>query len=136
MTTLSQACAALAAATEARIEAQRVEDDAKDAVRAFMPMERAEGAVSAREDDWKATVNYVVNRTVDQAMVATMLADDKFRWAVQRLFPVKFGLDAKEMKFFQNNEPQFYAQLARAITAKPGKPQVKVERVEEQKEAA
>ena len=136
MTTLPQACAALAAATEARIEAQRVEDDAKDAVRALMPMERAEGAVSAREGDWKASVTFVVNRTVDQAMVATMLADDKFRWAVQRLFPVKFGLDTSELRFFQNNEPEFYAQLARAITAKPGKPQVKVERVEEQKEAA
>ena len=136
MTTLPQACAALAAATEARIEAQRAEDDAKDAVRALMPMERAEGAVSASEGDWKASVTFVVNRTVDQAMVAMMLQDDKFRWAVQRLFPVKFGLDAKEMKFFQSNEPEFYAQLARAITAKPGKPQVKVERVEEQKEAA
>lgn len=88
---------------------------------------RDEGSQTHRGDAYKVTVTGVVNRTVDQAVVPQLLADEKYRWAAERMFPAKFGLDGKELRFFMFNEPQFYAQLAQAITAKPGKPQVRIE---------
>jgi hypothetical protein len=135
MTTLAQACAALTAAKEAEAAATAARIDCEQAVLAHVS-QRAEGSITAHAEGWKATVTYNVNRTVDQAAVASMLSDAKYAWAVQRLFPVKFGLDTSEMRFFQSNEPEYYAQLAQAITAKPGKPSVRVERVAAEREAA
>lgn len=119
--------------TEARATAARI--DLESQLVAFVGC-KDEGSQTHRGDAYKVTVTGVVNRTVDQAVVPQLLADEKYRWAAERMFPAKFSIDAKELRFFMFNEPQFYAQLAQAITAKPGKPQVRIEACGAMREAA
>lgn len=134
MTDFDIACAALEAAkinearaTEARIEAER-------AVLAQCK-ERDEGSITERSAQWKATVTFVVNRKVDEAALAAVrdkLAPDIFDLA----FRFKPEVSVSGIKHLRNNEPELYAIAAQAITATPGKPQVRLERVERMKEAA
>lgn len=126
--TLHLAKVAEAHATEARIEAEK-------ALIALLPA-KDEGAVSAAGDTYKVSVTYGVSRTLDVAVVAQLFADERFRWAAQRLFPMAPKLDTKELRFFQSNEPATYAFLAQAITAKPAKPSVKIEMIEREQQAA
>lgn len=95
---------------------------------------KPEGAVVTTGRDTKVTVTYGVNRTVDQAALNALWP--QLPEGARRVFPVKHGIDLKELRYWQANEPETYAVIAQAITAKPAKPSVKVEAVGEQKEAA
>ena len=48
----------------------------------------------------------------------------------------KPALKTAGLRYLQQNEPETYAVLAQAITAKPAKPSVRVEAIAEAKEAA
>lgn len=47
---------------------------------------------------------------------------------VNRLIKTKLDIDLKELRYIQNNEPNLFEHIAQAITAKPGKPSIKVEK--------
>lgn len=116
-------------ATEARIAAEQ-------ALIALMPS-KDEGSVTLAGNSYKASITYGVNRTIDAAVVAQLYADPNLRWGAERMFPMAPKLDTKELRYFQANEPDAYALLAQAITAKPAKPSVKVEALAvEMREAA
>lgn len=135
MNAFDQAAADLEAAkiAEARATQQRV--DAEVAMLALMPS-KDEGSVTERGLRYKVTASYGFNRTVDAAVVDALMKDDKTRWAAERLFPMKPSLSTSELRFFTNNEPALYALLSAAITSKPAKTSVKVEALEQMREAA
>ena len=80
------------------------------------------------EDDntYKVVVTGVINRRLDVA-----IWDAVSKKIPENLRPVKYKpeVDIKGMRYIQNNEPEIYTIFAEAMTAKPGKTSVKVEKV-------
>lgn len=96
---------------------------------------RDEGAVQTVGDRFKVTTTYGVTRSVDGAALSA--AWDQLPEGIRNVFPVKHGLDLKEMRHWQNNNPAEYARhIAPVVTAKPAKPSVKVEPIESAAQAA
>lgn len=94
-----------------------------------------EGAVQSVGSQYRITTTYGVNRTVDQAALSASW--DAMPEGIRNVFPVKHGLDLKELRHWQNNNPDEYARyIAPVITAKPAKPSVKVEALGAMKEVA
>jgi hypothetical protein len=108
---------------EASATARRIDAEAR--VLAFMPW-RDEGAVTAHVGTWKVSATYGVNRTVDAAAmeaVRSVMPPALFEQAVT----YKPALVLAGVRYLQSNEPDAYALLAQAITAKPAKPSVRIE---------
>ncbi|KAF1711087.1 hypothetical protein CSC70_03940 [Pseudoxanthomonas kalamensis DSM 18571] len=95
---------------------------------------RNEGSATTTGSNYKVTVTYGMNRTVDQAALNALW--ERLPEGARRVFPVKHGIDTKELRYWQSSEPDTYALIAQAITAKPSKPSVKVERIETAANAA
>lgn len=96
---------------------------------------RNEGAIQTLGEAYKVTVTYGVNRTVDPAALNAVWP--QLPEGARRVFPMKPSIDLKELRHWQANEPEVYAVIAQAVTAKPSKPSIKVESIEQQqKEAA
>jgi hypothetical protein len=98
---------------------------------ALLPLiaSRNEGSVTHNGSRYKVTVTYGVNRTVDQAALSSSW--DAMPEGIRNVFPVKHGVDLKELRHWQNNNPAEYARyIAPLVTAKPSKPAVKVEAIE------
>lgn len=85
-----------------------------------------EGSQTHKPDGYKVTITGKVNRTLDAAAWGSVA--DK---VPANLSPVQYkpSLDARGLKYLKSNEPEIYRIVAEAITAKPGKPSVKVEKV-------
>ena len=118
---LLDAKAAESAARSARVEVE-------ERLLALLPV-RDEGSVTEKHDGCKVTVTYPVNRTIDPAALAAVRASVPAALYDQAIeYAPKLNLSG--LKSLRNNEPEVYAILAEAITAKPGKPSVKVEVIE------
>ena len=118
------------------LEAAKIEEEAAkqkriDAENALLPFlaEKDEGSVTHRADGWKVTVTYGMNRSVDQAAVDAVRAAMPVA-LFENAFRPKWDLSITGLRYLQNNEPETYAIAAQAITAKPAKPSVCLERVE------
>ena len=109
-------------------QAKEAHDDAKAA-------ERPEGAVTTAGNLYKVTTTYRVNRTVDRATLDAV-RDRVPPALLEQAIEYRPAIKLPGLRYLRNNEPDTYAVLAQAITATPGKPSVKVERVEAQQEAA
>lgn len=85
-----------------------------------------EGSQTHKPDGYKVTITGKINRTLDPAAWDSV-ADR----VPANLSPVKYkpSLDTKGLKYLKENEPDIYRIVAEAITAKPAKPAVKVEKV-------
>lgn len=84
---------------------------------------------------WRITIetpDYVHIDTAALESVRAVMPPALFEQAIR----YKPDTIAAGLKYLRANEPAAYAQLAQALTIKPGKTQVKVERVERQEEAA
>jgi len=86
-----------------------------------------EGSITHNLDGYKVTLTQPVRRTVDAetwSMIESTIDAD--------FHPVKYKLevDAKGVKWLQENEPMQWAKMAPAFTTKPGKISVKVEKLE------
>lgn len=93
-----------------------------------------EGAIKLTGSQYRITTTYSMTRSVDGP--ALLAAWDRLPEGVRNVFPVKHGLDLKELRHWQNNNPAEYARyIAPVVTAKPAKPQVKVESVRQQEVA-
>lgn len=113
------------------LKAKRQEDDARR-MRIELEMMivdyygcKDEGSQTHKEGDFKVTITGKVNRTLDAAAWDSVA--DK---VPANLSPVAYkpSLDLKGLRYLQQNEPEVYRIVAEAITAKPGKPSIKVER--------
>jgi hypothetical protein len=129
MTSFAEACQALedAKIAEARATAARI--DAETAVLAHIAS-KTEGSVSSRGDGWKATATFTMYRKVDPAALEAV-REAMPPALFEQAFRFKPEVSTTGIKYLQNNEPAAYAIAAQAITATPGKPSVRVERVAE-----
>lgn len=96
---------------------------------------REEGTANTAGTQFKASVTFGINRTVDRAAldaIRDQVPPDLFF----RAFEYVPRIDTAGLRYLRNNEPETYAQLAPAITAKPAKPSVRVEALAETKRAA
>jgi hypothetical protein len=89
---------------------------------------RDEGSVTTTGEQFKASVTFTVNRTIDREAVLA-LRDQVPSALFFRAFDYRPAIVLEGLRYLRNNEPDTYALLAQAITAKPGKPSVKVEPV-------
>jgi len=126
--------AALEAAKIAEADATSKRLDAEAALIAELGS-RDEGSETHRGTSYKVTVTGVVNRRVDEAALAAVrerLSPAMF----ERVFRFKPEVITAGVRYLQQNEPELYAVVAQAITAAPGKTQVKVEAITDQRLAA
>ena len=85
---------------------------------------KEEGAQTHTIGEYKITITGVLNRKIDwdtfDASIAAKIPES--------LQPVKIKreLDETGVKYLQNNEPQLYKHLAKALTIKAGKTNVKI----------
>lgn len=134
MNTIDQLAAALEAAKINEDAARAARIDAENALLAVLP-ERTEGSATERGRDYKATATYGMTRSLDAAALAAIkdsVPEALFEQAIEYAPKLKLA----GLRFLQNNEPEAYAVLAQAITAKPSKPSVKVEALVSMQEAA
>jgi len=96
---------------------------------------KEEGSVTTAGSQFKASVTFGINRTIDRAVLDT-LRDQVPAALFFRAFDYRPAIDTAGLRYLRNNEPDVYAQLAQAITAKPAKPSVKVEPIAEERRRA
>lgn len=135
MKPLSILCRDLAAAKEHEAAATKtrraIEADIVTAMDGTLP---EEGSAKADTDFFRVTVTQSIRRTVDADKLASM-ADCIPEAVGKRLFTWKPSVVLRELRYIQSNEPAIYQAVAQCITAKPGKPAVKLERIEQQEAA-
>lgn len=129
------AAAALLAAKEAERAATEARIDAEQALIALAGDLKAEGANTLLSDAYKVTITTKITRSVDQARLAEIASQVPGEFG-KRLIRWKPDLVMSELRYIEHNEPQVYAIVAQAITAKPAKPAVEVKAVEPKREAA
>lgn len=131
---LDQAAVALERARAARAAADAKVAEAEAALLALVTNRQQEGTTRADTEHFKISVVDKINRSVDSEELAR-IAPQIPEAIGRRLINWKPELRMTELRFIQNNEPEIYAIVAKALTAKPAKPSVSVERIE-QKQAA
>lgn len=110
------------------------ESDAKNARLAIeekivaLVEKKEEGTVSKKGDYYKLSVTFGVDRKVDPE-IARQLADEMDAEQYARIFRWKPEVSVTELKYLREHNPEGFARVSRAITAKPSKPSVKVEEV-------
>lgn len=125
---LAQAARELAAAKAAEQAANAARLEAEERVLLLVGELPPEGTTKHEAGDLVVKVQTSIRRTVDQAaleqvahLIPEAIGKRVLRW--------KPELDTRELRYIQSNEPEIYANLSRAITAKPAKPTVSVESV-------
>lgn len=127
---------ALERAAERLIQAKAAEQTAQQA-RLVAELEvldllgeiNGEGTTHVEDGNYKVTVRCAMNRTIDRdalCQIAPMIPEA----IAKRLFRWKPELDLKELRYLQSNEVDLYGIVAQAITMKPAKPSITVERAE------
>lgn len=129
-TPLQQACEKLAALKLAEHEANLARLAAENEVLALVGQLPDEGTSHHDAPGWRATVTTSIRRSVDTDKLTEIAAQIPDAIG-KRLIKWKPELVTRELRFVQNNEPELYSVIAQAIEAKPAKPSVRVERVEE-----
>lgn len=101
---------------------------------ALMPA-KDEGAVTVSGESYKVAITYGMNRTVDAAALSAV--KDQVPVALfEQAITYKPSIVLAGLRYLQGNEPSVYALLAQAITARPAKPSVRIEAIEQMQEAA
>lgn len=120
-------CDRLAAAKAKEAKANKERIDAEAALLAFVPS-KTEGTATRSGGAYKLTVTYSINRTLDAAALESARSAMKPELFEQAI-TYKPAIVLPGLRSLQQHNPQAYALLAQAITAKPGKPSVKLEPV-------
>ena len=110
------------------IEANKARLDAERELLLLVGEIDAEGATHRDAGDYKITVRCSMSRVIDRDVLC-QIAGDIPEPIAKRLFRWKPELDLKELRYIQSNEPGIYGTVAQAITMKPAKPSISVERV-------
>lgn len=82
---------------------------------------RDEGTSKRKAGRAEIAAQFGVTYSVDADALAR-IADQVPPEIQKRVIRWKPAVDARELKYLRNNEPQIYAVLAQAIEAKPGRP--------------
>jgi hypothetical protein len=91
---------------------------------------KEEGSFTTQIDDlFKVTTTGKVTRKLIPESLEKIRKDIPAP-LLERLIRTEERLNVRELKFIQNNEPEFYRFLSPAIESKPGKPGVKVELID------
>lgn len=111
-------------ATDRRVQAEQA---IADLLAAHLP---EEGTFAEHGTYYTVKVTTKLSRTIDKAKLADVvgLVPEAI---FHRLFEYEPKLNLKELRYVHQNEPHFYAVVAPAITTKPAKTAVAVERVAE-----
>lgn len=88
-----------------------------------------EGTTHVEDGNYKLTIRTSMTRTVDKDVLA-QVAPNIPEAIAKRLFRWKPELDLKELRYLQSNEVELYGIVAQAISMKPAKPSITVERAE------
>lgn len=86
-----------------------------------------EGTQTADLGAVKIKVTRSLSRKVDLEVLSE-IAEQIPEAIRNRLLKTKIELDTRELRFIENNEPELYLIVAKAVTTTPSKPAVKVER--------
>ncbi len=109
-------------------EAAAARLDAEHALVALMNEQRAlplEGTEHAEALSYKVTVSTKLTRTLDAERVAALDAEIPAE-ILRRVITYKPSLNLREYRYIEQNEPAFFAALAKAVTTKPAKPTIDV----------
>lgn len=87
-----------------------------------------EGQKTIYKDGRKITITQKINRKFDAAALTKIRND-----IPEQMLPLKLQevLDVKRLRFLQNNEPDTYRILSRAIVSQPAKPSIKIEHIKQ-----
>lgn len=113
----------------AESEANRARLEAEKQLLAALGEIDADGTTHVDAGAYKVAIRCSVTRSVDRdvlAEIATQIPEP----IAKRLFRWKPELDTRELRYLQNNEVKLYGVVAQAITMKPAKPSISVERRE------
>ncbi len=105
-------------AKKARLEAEQKLVSALEELR-----EKEEGTQSHATKWYSITVNYGVTRSISYADLANVNVPAD---TLSSVFVPTHKLDLREFKKYRDANPQVYAELAKAVIAKPSKPSIKV----------
>jgi hypothetical protein len=105
---------------ESDAEARRVELAAEIAERLGKP---SEGSATYREGRYLVKVTQPINRKIDWDVFDQALATYKWKDALVKL---KRELATDGLRYLQENQPDIYRELAKAITATPGRVGIEV----------
>jgi hypothetical protein len=131
---LDQAAAVFEAAKAAEMHATADRILAENALIKLLGA-KDEGSQTHKGDIYKVTITGNVYRKVDEAAlgaVRSALSPAIF----EQVFRFKPEVITAGVRYLQNKEPGLYAIAAQALTATPGKASIRVEGIEQQKEAA
>ena len=101
---------------------------------ALMP-KQDEGTVKLQGESYRVAIEYGFNRTVDAAALAA-IKDNVPAALFEQAIDYKPAINLKGLRFLQSNEPDAYAAIAQAVTARPAKPSVKIESIKSMEKAA
>ena len=88
-----------------------------------------EGTTKFEAGDYKLTVRTSMTRSIDRDVLC-QIAPNIPEAIAKRVFRWKPELDLRELRYVQSNEVELYGLIAQAITMKPAKPSISVERAE------
>ena len=114
-----------AKAAEAEANKQRLAVEAK--IVELINDGSIEGTQTADLGAVKIKVTRSLTRKVDLEALSK-IADQIPEAIRNRLLKTKIELDTRELRFIENNEPELYLIVSKAVTTTPSKPAVKVER--------
>lgn len=118
----------IAARSDEQLAKERREEAERAVLSHVQPTE--EGTVRADTDSLRVAIRFSVNRSVDTAALAA-LAPEIPEAIGKRLLRWKPELVMTELRYLESNEPEIFAKVARAITAKPAKPSISIEPTKE-----
>ncbi len=117
---------------EAHATAERIR--AEQTLVELMPA-KTEGSVSMKGADYKVVIEYSMNRSLDAAHLAA-IKDQVPAALFGQAITYKPSIVVKGLRYVESNEPEAYAVLAQAITAKPAKPSVRIEPIAHEQQLA
>ena len=105
-----------------------IDKDIKNTEEALIALvgSKPEGSFSVSTESFKVTTTGKVYRKVDETKL-TALRKLISKSIFNKVFRTKHDVNLKELRHYQNNEPDVYTDLAEVITTTPGKTAIKVE---------
>ena len=101
--------------------------DAHTALVALLP-KQDEGTVKLQGESYRVAIEYGFNRTIDAAALSAV-KDQVPPALFEQAITYKPSIVLAGLRYLSSNEPEAYAALAQAITARPAKPSVKIEAI-------
>lgn len=86
---------------------------------------KQEGSTKIDTDHFRISTTGRLTRSVDEKALKDAYASEALPFPLlDRIFKKKHNVDLTQLRYVENNEPQFMPALSRIITTKPGKPSV------------